>query len=273
MGARLKLYPFNNVVASGLATLDLNNLLGYTIERITFNLGGTFTKAMITGIQIKANGKVIWDDSGARLDARMKYRSIADNPNFLTLDFSEVRARTELGQSLGAIDTTFGIANLKLEMQINGATAPTIQGYAEVSRPQVDPAQRATANLISRVHSTTITIGAGGQFSLPIPHAEVSAGGSLFKRWAIFSANMTAILIKKNGITVEESLKTLNEFSQLEYRKVPQAGLYMVDFIMDDNQSQIFNTRDAQTLEILGTFSAAETITIVSEVLEPLAAF
>ena len=273
MGARLKLYPFNNVVGTGLATLDLNNLLGYTIERITFNLGGTFTKAMITGIQFKANGKVIWDSNGARQDARMQYRGISASANFLTLDFSEIRAKTELGQNLGAIDTTIGIANLKLEMQISGATAPTIQGYAEVSRPQIDPAQRATANLISRIHSTTITIGAGGTFSLPVPHAEVSAGGSLFKRWAIFSANMTGILIKKSGITVEESTKALNDFQQLEYKKVPQAGLYMVDFIVDDNQSQIFNTRDAQTLEILGTFSAGETITIESEVLEPLGAF
>ncbi|PJJ17814.1 hypothetical protein CLU90_0994 [Janthinobacterium sp. 67] len=274
MGQRLKLLPFNNVVANGVATLDLNNLLGYTIERMTFVLSGTaLTKAMLTSIQLKANGKIIWDSTGARQDARMQYRGISAAAGFLTIDFSEVRSKTELGQSLGAIDTTVGMQNLKLELTITGATAPAIQGYAEVSRPQVDGAELATRNLIARIHSTTITIGAAGTFSLPIPHVEVSSGGSLFKRWAIFSANMTGLLIKKNGIVIEENTKALNDFSQLEYRKVPQAGLFMQDFIVDDNQSQILNTRNAQTMEILGTFSAGETITIESEVLEPLDAF
>jgi hypothetical protein len=37
--------------------------------------------------------------------------------------------------------------------------------------------------------------------------------------------------------------------------------------------SPVFNGRDAQTLEILGTFSAGETIIIESEVLEPVGAF
>ncbi|UQV43960.1 hypothetical protein KIV45_18935 [Janthinobacterium lividum] len=47
----------------------------------------------------------------------------------------------------------------------------------------------------------------------------------------------------------------------------------MMDFITDDNQSQALNTRDAQTMEILGTFSAGETIVIEVEVLEPLSVF
>jgi hypothetical protein len=272
--ARLKLLPFNNVVANGLATLDLNNLLGWTIERITLVLGGTaLTKAMLTGIQIKANGKIILDTTGARLDAAMQYRKITANAGFLTIDFSEIFSKTELGQSLGALDTTAGIKSLKMEVTIAGATAPTLQGYAEVSKPQVDKAELPTRNLIARRHSSTITIGAAGQFSLPVPHIEVAAGGSLYKRWNIFSANMTGLLIKKNGIVIEESTKALNDFNQTEYGKVPQAGLYVQDFIVDNNQSQILNTRDATTMEVLGTFSAGETITIEAEVLEPLDAF
>jgi hypothetical protein len=160
-----------------------------------------------------------------------------------------------------------------MEIQISGATAPTLSGYAEVNRPQIDQAQASTRNLIARLHSSTITIGASGTFSLPVPHLDVASGGSLFKRINIFSANMTGFLLKKNGIVVEENIKSLNDFTQTEYRKVSQAGLYVIDFISDDNQSQIFNSRDAQTIECLGTFSAGETITIESEVLEPLTAF
>jgi len=274
MGARIKLLPFNNVVATGLATLDLSNLLGYAIERLILNLGGTtFTKAMLTSIQLKANGKVIYDTTGSRVDARNQYRGIQANGSFLTLDFAEIRSKTELGQNLGAIDTTAGITSLKLEIQVNGATAPSLQGWAEVNRPQIDAAQQATRNLIAKVHNSTITIGAAGTFSLPVPHMDVAGGGSIFKRIAFFSANMTGLLIKKNGITIEESTKGLNDYNQSEYRKVPQASLYVFDPIVDDNQSQVLNTRDAQTMEVLGTFSGGETITIEVEVLEPLQAF
>lgn len=274
MGARIKLLPFNNVVAAGVATCDLNNLLGYTVERLILNLGGTtFTKAMLTGLQLKANGKIIYDSTGSCVDTRNQYRGITANANFLTIDFAEIRSKTELGQNIGALDTTQGIQNLRLEATISGATAPTLQGWAEVSPPQLDPAQKATANLIARVHRATITIGAAGQYSLPVPHFFPSDGGSIFKRIAVFSANMTALMIKKNGIVIEDSIKALNDFNTTEYRRVPQTGLYVADFIVDDNQSQVLNTRNAQTMECLGTFSAGETITIESELLEPLNVF
>lgn len=272
MGNRIKLLPVNNVVGTGLATLDCSNLLGFAIERMTFQLGGTtFTKAMLTGIQIKANGKVIFDSSASRRDAAMQYRGISASATFLTIDFSEIRSKTELGQSLGALDTTAGITDLKMEFQIAGATAPTLQGWAEVSRPQIDAAQGPYRGLIAKVHSSTLTIGAAGTFSLPVPH--LKDGGSLFKRIAFFSAQMNGLVIKKNGIVIEESTKALNDFNQTEYKKTPQAAVYMYDAIVDDNQSQILNTRDAQTMEVLGTFAAGETITIEVEVLEPLAAF
>lgn len=273
MGARIKTYAFQNVVASGIATLDLNSLLGFTVERIMLQLGGTFTKSMITLIQLKANGKIIYETTGPRLDARNQYRGIAANASFLTIDFAEIRAKTELGQNLGALDTTQGISNLKLEVTISGATAPTLAAFAEVNVPQIDPAQAPTRGLIAKVHSTTMTIGAAGTFSIPVPHLAPADGGSIFKRIAFFSSNMTALLIKKSGIVIEDSVKALNDFNQTEYRKVPQAGLYVADFIIDDVQSQVLNTRNAQTMEVLGTFSAGETITIEAELLEPLAAF
>lgn len=273
MGARIKLLPFNNVVGTGLATCDLSNLLGYTIERVILQLGGTFTKSMVTSIQLKANGKIIWDSTGPRTDTRNQYRGITANASFLTLDFAEIRAKTELGQNLGCMDTTQGISNLKLEIQISGATAPVLAGFAEVNAPQLDPAQVATRGLISKIHSSTVTIGAAGTFSLSVPHLSPQDGGSLLKRIAVFSSNMTGMLIKKNGIVIEDSLKAFNDFNQGEYRKVPQSGLYMVDFIVDDIQSQVLNTRNAQTMEVLASFSAGETITIESELLEPLGAF
>lgn len=274
MGARIKTYSFQNVVASGIATCDLNGLIGYTIERLMLRLGGTsFTKSMITSIVLKANGKIIYDTTGPRLDTRNQYRGITAAAGFLTIDFAEIRAKTELGQNLGCMDTTQGISNLKLEVTIAGATAPTLEAYAEVNAPQLDPAQAQTRGLIAKVHATTLTVGAAGTFNIPVPHLAPADGGSIFKRIHFFSANMTGLLIKKNGIVIEESVKALNDFNQGEYRKVPQAGVYTFDAIVDDVQSQILNTRNAQTMEVLATFSAGETITVEAELLEPLGAF
>jgi hypothetical protein len=272
-GNTIRLAAFNNVVATGLATCNLSNLFGYTIYRLILQLGGTFTKSMITGLQIKAGSKIIFDSAGSRRDTAMMFRSITANAGFLTIDFTELRAKTELGKNLGALDTTAGISTLSLELQITGATAPTLSGWAEVGAPQLDPAQAPSRGLIAKVHGSTVSIAGAGQFAVPVPHFAVSDGGSLFKRILFYSANMTALLIKKNGIVIFEMTKAANDFMQTEYKKVPQASLFVADFVADDVMSGVLNTRDAQTVECLATFSGAETFVIESEVLEPLSAY
>ena len=66
------------MVASGIANCDLNPLLGTTLECLNLTLGGTFTKAMITLIQLKANGKVIWESDGTKTDALENPECCAD---------------------------------------------------------------------------------------------------------------------------------------------------------------------------------------------------
>lgn len=272
----LRLQPFNNVVANGQANTDLRHLFGYGIQRIALNLGGTaFTKSMITQLQLKANGKVIVDTDGAKLDARQKYRGIAADNGFLVLDFMEIKAKTKLGMEGGTLDTTAGIRDLRLELSIAGATAPTLQGVAEVSTPQVSPEYSAIRPLIARVHRVTQTIGAAGEFALTVPHLDPNSGGSIFKRIAVFSANMSAARVERNGVRELDVIsKAYNDFTALEYEKTPQAGLFMLDFIQDNVlEGRILDTRPAAgctTCQIYGTFTAGETITIEVEVLEPL---
>lgn len=272
----IQLPPFTNVVASGVAICDLRQLFGYAIERITLNLGGTtFTKAMMTLIQLKANGKVIYDSTGSRTDTRMAFRGITANANFLTIDFLELRARTPLGLAGGALDTTLGIKDLRLEVTIAGATAPTLTGFAEVTTPQVDPQFANLRPLIARVHNLTQTIGAAGTFALQVPHFDPNSGGSIYKRIAVFSANMTAGRVERNGIREWEMASAAqNNFNQVEYQRVTQAGMWMFDFMVDNLQeNRLLDTRPASrttTAQLFGTFSAGETVVVEAEVLEPL---
>lgn len=279
----IKLLPFNNVAATALANCDLVNLLGYTIETIWLNLGGTiFTKAMLTSIQLKANSKVIFDSTGTATDTRMQYRGLTASATFLPIDFTEVRGRTKKNMLSGAFDTTVGVKNLRLECQITGATAPTLAGWADVSGPMVDPEYQDIRPLIARVHRATITIGAAGEFALNVPHMDPAAGGSLFKRIVVFSANMTALRVVRNGIEEHNSSTALQAFREpYQGLRTIQANTYVYDPIVDNFQEgRVWDTRlqpgqpgATQTAQFLGTFSAGETITIESEVLEPLDAY
>lgn len=270
----IKLNPFNNVVANGGFNVDLSNLFGYSVERIYLQLGGTFTKSMITQLQLKANGKTILDTDGAKMDARMQYRAITANAAFLTIDLLELKGRTKLAMMGGALDTTVGIKNLKLEGTITGATTPTLAGFAELSKPQVTQDFAMLRPLVARVHRVTQSIGGAGQFPLSIPHFDPMMGGSLYKRICIFSANLTALQMFRNGILEHDSIKALNDFRQVEYGRVTQTGLYVFDPIVDNLQEdRVFDTRPAAgctTAMAYGTFSGAETITIEVETLEPI---
>lgn len=271
----IKLPPFNNVAANSLANVDLSPLLGQTIHTIRLQLGGTFTKSQLTSMQLKANGKTIIDTTGSRLDSRMQYRGLTATAAQIVIDFMEWKARSKGAWLSGALDTTVGMKNLRLECQIGGATSPTLAGYATVSPPITEPELQQTRGLIARIHTVTQTIGAAGTFPLVIPHMDPLQGGSIFKRIAFFSSNMTGLQVFRNGIMVHESTKTDNDFrAQYEGGRTPQAGLYVFDPVMPNLQeNEVFDTRPAsgcQTAQVFGTFSAGETISVEVEVLEPL---
>lgn len=272
--------PFNNVVNSGVANCDLNPLLGTTLECINLNLGGTFTKAMMTSIQLKANGKVIFETTGTNLDLLENFKGYATaDATKLSINFMEPKTKTVNAFQAGAIDLSpeSGITNLRLEVTITGATSPTLSAIAEVS-PAIDiPSERAIRFLMLRRHRNTQTIGAAGTFSLQVPHIEPSGGGSVFKRIGIFSAQCNAIKAMREGITEFEVTKIEQEWIQKKAGRVPQTNLVVFDPILDGIQAgRVWDTRPAngvRSAQLYGTFAAGETITIETEELLPLSSY
>lgn len=270
--------PFNNVVASGVANVDLNPLLGTTLECINLSLGGTaFTKAMATLLQLKANGKVIWESDGTKCDGLENFKAYATaDATKLSINFMETRAKTLNAFQSGAIDLSpdSGITNLRLEVTIAGATAPTLSAIAEVS-PALDiPSERAIRFLMHRRHRNQQTIGASGYSALAVPHLDPSGGGSVFKRIAIYSANCTGFKAMREGITEFEVTKAENEWIQKKAGRAPQTNLVVFDPILDGSMAgRVWDTRPANNVrsaQLYGLFSAGETITIETEELIPL---
>lgn len=251
--------PFNNVVADGVASISLP--LGDTYERIILVLGGTaFTKAMLTDIKVKLNGKVIWQTTGSRLDAINKYKGIFDAAGLLTLDFTEIKARDEVGQSIGAIPTA-GQANFTLELTIAGATAPTLESYSMVSGPR-------KIGVVKKLLHFPAPQSTGGKFPIQLPYG--INGGALFQRVHFHSTVMTGLEVKKNGLVIHESVTAVNEFIQKEFGRVPQTNVYTFDAIVDGNSSQMLPTADATSMEWNVTVSGAGTIDVQVEMLDIL---
>jgi hypothetical protein len=280
MNKQIALDPFQGVVASGVAIGDLNKLLGSVLEKLTLNLGGTsFTKSMITKLELKANGKVIYETDGAKLDASNLYNGGTSEATFLKIDFMDRKAITANARQAGAIDLSVGsgITNLRLEVTISGATAPTLVGFADVSPPTSDPAEAGIRPLILRRHRITYVVGAAGTFALPVPHLDPAGGGSNYRRINIYSANITGIKTQREGITEHELTKAQNESAQKDNFKVPQANLLVFDPVQDGQlQGRTWDTRPSsgvRSAQFYATFSGAETITVETEELLPLAAY
>jgi hypothetical protein len=271
MQKQVILDPFQNVVATGVAIADLNKFLGQTLEKITLTLGGgAFTIAMITLLQLKANGKVIYETTGSALNAANIYNGQTSDPTILKIDLMDRKAVTVNARQAGALDLSkdSGVANLRLEVSISGATTPTLVGFADVSPITNDPNEAGIRPLVARKHRATYVVGAAGQFALPVPHIDPAGGGSNYRRIFIYSANMNALKAVRDGVTEFELTKLQNEAAQKDNFKVPQASLVVFDPVQDGQLAgRTWDTRKGvcSSAQLYATFSAGETITIETE--------
>jgi hypothetical protein len=272
--------PFFNVSATGLAVCDLNNLTGNTIESINLTLGGTaLTKAMLTAITVKVNGKIIFETDGTKLDLLEQFKGYTADATHLAINFMELKARTPNSFTNGSwlADKQSGIVNIRLEVQITGATAPTLTALAEVSEPVIMQGEQQTAYILHRRHRATFPVTATGvKLALPVPHLDPAGGGSIYKRIAIYNSNMTAIQVVRGGLSEFDGSVGDLAFMQRKAGRVPQTGLTVYDPVLDNMTStQVMNTTPDATksAQVYGTFSATETITIETEELLPLGAY
>lgn len=259
--------PFSNVVASGKATVKLDNLIGYTVDRIILALGGGNNAANMTNIRLLANEKAIFEDTGARVDMRQQYRGITANAAFLSLDFSEIRARTIIGQRVGSIDTVSSKINkLTLEIDLGAGVAPTLSAFAMISgAPQADPNFN---RLIAKVLNRTFNPGGAGEFLFDFNFQRVP--GSFVKRVHLSGVTATDTRVKKNGIEIYKASNARADYFQTEFQRTPQANTQHIDFIVDGNLSEALPMANAQSMEWYVTASGAGNIVMVAELLDLL---
>lgn len=262
--------PFSNVVPTGTATNQITP--GRTLENLRLRLSGTsLTKAMLTLIKVKANGKVILEGSGTEIDKINAYRGEATNAGFLDVQFADYKMLNELDRMVGAFDTSAGIQNITTEVTISGATAPVLTPILVESAQQKDNKGNAApfASLLSKVLRYPYAMSTGGKLPLTVPFGPQN--GAIIKRLHVFhGGNMTGATVKQDGLVIHESVKAENEFDQTKNGRVPQANVYTIDFVQDGGIAKALDTRDARSLEWLFDFSAADSGNVIVEYLDPL---
>lgn len=259
--------PYSNVVAAGVATNNVS--VGRTLEVLTLKLGGTaLTKAMLTAIRVKANGKAIVDATGAQLDAINKYRGETANAGFLDVQFADMSMSDEFSRMVGSFDTSQGIANITTEATIAGATAPVLTPIL-IESARSTQREAAYAGMIAKLLAYPYNTANGGKLPVTVPFGPKN--GAIIKRLHVFHGGaMTGLVVKQDGLVVHESIKAENEYQQTKAGRVPQTNVYTADFVLDGSVAKALNTRDANSLEWLMEFSGADNGTILVEYLDVL---
>lgn len=269
-----KLTPFQNVGANLTAVLPDISRGGFTYENILLRLGGTaFAKTDITGIRLTLGGKLLWNVTGAHLDKLNAYVKRASGATFLPLWFANPNARDVSGYLAGAIDTSFGYKDFSMEVDVGGATAPTLEAYALKSGP-IDRKQ-VYAPMVRTLIKSTHALAAAGEFSLP-----VSLGGrqgALVRAVHLMHANVTKLQVAKDSFwLMQEGVNAVNQFYQNELYRASQAGHIAYDPTYQDDDRDAVPTLLApgvqSAFELKATVSDADTIIAYSDMLQTVEA-
>ena len=265
-----KLSPFSNVGANLTAVLPFITQ-GMTFERIMLKMGGTtFSETHISAIRVTLGGKKIVEISGAHLKDINEYYKETAVTNYLNIWFADPNAKNFDDYMAGALDTSNQYSNFSMEVDIGGATAPTLEAWADMSAPIQKGAvyKNMFRTLIKSIHAPS----AANEFSLPVPLG--SAQGSFIRGIHMFHTNVTKLQIVKDGFyLLEDAANALNQAHQNNFGRTTQAGLINWDPVATNfARHRVVPTLRADgrqaTFEVKATVSAADTITAYSDLLQ-----
>lgn len=272
---QIKLNAFPAVPATGTATLTTDQLRGYSIHGIVLERGGTtFTNAMITGLRIGINGKnPVNLLTGSQLVSMNDYEGFVDVTNYTQFFFGDPGARSVRGMHLGDLDCSIYDFPLTIEVDIAGATAPTLQAYALVGVPKLQmgigytPTQAAILRALVRTQIQPSGAVTRQAYGISIG----SSPGARIRRVWFFNANLTSVdLMKQSLVKWQDASSALNSAIAQQFSRTPQAGLYVLDRILDGNQGEAETTVSPNgkqwNIQVSLTTSAADTINAFADV-------
>jgi hypothetical protein len=211
--------------------------LGNTIDKIKLQLLGGLTPAMITKVQLRTDGRMVYECTGTRMLQQFAYKNITLAANTLVLDFTELNARNGATEQLMASIPSNMLRDLSLELELS-ATAPATSDIKAMCLVR----GRTSNPYISKMFKHTFNVNAVGVNSLFLP---TGALGAIIKRIYIHEASLnqiTNIELTVDNARMMEVSRTLYEDEQRFNRLIPQANLLVLDFVQDGNMNGALST-------------------------------
>lgn len=268
----LRLPQVQNVAPNQRASLRLP--LGFTYQKLYFQLGTNILTSLITNIVLRINNKEFqrWNSAADLISGLNAFKgNLTSSTAFLTLDFTERFAREELGMQLGSVAATqeAGVQEFTLEFDLGTytvAAGSTITMWADTEVPSAN-------SILQRVQVQQKTIAAAAEEQIFVPFGR---NGYQVKRLIIKHANLASVRVRRDGVDIFENMPVSVANQRLQdFARVPQAGFHVLDFMPDALQSNAFNTAfvlgskgepvPVENLDVRVTTSAADTLTIYTE--------
>lgn len=268
MSFKLKATNFQAIAPGNTATLKISTGKDApTLDGIVIQLSGTAVlPSHIERIIGKANGTIILDEgSGTLLNKRDDYRGIHTDNAFLTIDYTEPKARNgAVEQLLGSIPLSL-LQNLTYEFKIAAGAPANIAMDAQiiVRQPTKNP-------YITKKLNTSQAFAASGTQIMYLPVG--SSGGKMKRIWIheTTPGTITDLEIRVGNVVTYETNRAKLEHRQKVNGLVPQAGVVVVDFIEDGNLSGVLDTGMAANVELRLQSSAANGYTVYYEFIDPI---
>lgn len=267
MGFKLPATNLQNVAPGNTAVLTLPvGKSAPTLDKIQLELGGGLTLANITAVRGKANGRLFYEESGGAvaIQKRDAYRGIFTAAGYLTLDFTEPKARNGAVEQLLASIPMGLLQQLQFEFVIAGAANPasTLKAQMHLRQPTNNP-------FILKRLNTTQAFGNAGEHIMYLPTG--GAGGKMKRIWVeeAVAGSVTDVQLRVGNTIVYETNRNQLEHSQKENGLTPQAGIVCLDFVEDGNLSGVLDTSNAANVEARIT-GAADTYKVFYDLIDPI---
>lgn len=276
---RWNMPQFVSVVQGQTAICNLRRLLGNALPRLHLELGGGLTKANCTKIRLKLNDKTIFEVSGSDLDLMEKYDAHPGAAAYLTLAFDAIRARDIVSQHASTLDLSNPNATtLYLEVDLNPAAGAgiTLSAFADVmpSLKGSNSPLAAYANLSRVLLFTPVPI-TNAAAELPINFSLGSHVGAQLRRiWLFHTGQLTDVRLKKGSVDhFDKTITARLNYTSDRAGHDPQANVYVMDFIEDDNLSESRSSVNPDGTpadwQILVSTAAAESLRVYVDAIAP----
>jgi len=263
--------PATTGVASGGTAVTVLPI-GLSYEALAIACTGSITPALMTNIQLVANGKPIQEfRSGTELDTYNQYnkRTAAATNSILFMDLNrrllmtpQAREYTKLGTGMPvdnrvALDggrgnpnyNPFPVQTLTLQMDLGAFTAGTIS----VSGFQSQPAPTGYIRKVRRFNY--------GPTSTTFEIADLPKGDLINAIYVNYGVKVTSLKLLRDNFTVFERTRVLNNVFQTDALiRSPQSGLVVLDTTEEGNGGEVIVTAGVNDLRLVLTFSATPTM-------------